>query len=198
MPTRKSSASKKFPPAGVDLIEHELAVDMLQIKGRQKEESLLETLLFKGRMTVRRRDPDKIKRGKFAGSNRIEFDVLTWVASAFSEKLQAEILYILSEGTEQKRSTITAEQPDADFPAEFDFNVIFDARVNNRTVKRRHHGRPHGGGFNTVPPRRGSPTIRGFESNFIEVKHPEHGLVRFVPRECNDQNGETVVALNGG
>lgn len=38
MPTRKSSASKKFPPAGVDLIEHELAVDMLQIKGRQKEE----------------------------------------------------------------------------------------------------------------------------------------------------------------
>lgn len=198
MPTRKTSAARKFPGAGVDLIEHELAVDMLQIRGRQKEETLLETLLFKGRMTVRRREPAKIKRGKEAGRNRIEFDVLTWVASAFSERLQAEILYILSEGAEQKRSTITAESPDADFPAEFDFNVTFDARVNNRTVRRRHHGRPHGGGFRTVPPGRGSPTIRGFESTFIEVKHPEYGLVRFVPRECNDQNGQTVVALGGG
>lgn len=191
---------REFPPAGIDIVEHELTVDLMRADGKGKKEELLESLLFKGRMTLQRRNPHKVTRGKEAGRNKIEFDVITWVASAFSEKLQTEILYILSEGVKQKPSAIVAERAGSDFPAEFIFNVTFDARANNKTIKRRHHGRPHGGGFLRVPPdgnRRNSPTITGFEDNYIQLKHPDYGTIRFVPRQCNDNNGVTVAALLG-
>ena len=195
MVSRKQTAQTEFPTAGIDIVEHELTVDMMQVDGKQK---LLESLVFKGRMTLQRSNPHQVARGRDAGKSKIEFDVITWVASAFSEKLQTEILYILSEDVKQKPSTITAEQTGRDFPAEFVFNVTFDARANNKTIKRRHHGRPHGKGFRRVPPdgnRRNSPTITGFESNYIQLKHPVYGTLRFVPRDCNDNNGVTVVSF---
>lgn len=198
MVSRKRKTASEFPPAGIDIVEHELTVDMVQVSDKGKQEKLLESLAFKGRMTLQRREPSRISRGKDKGKNKIEFDVLTWTASAFSKKLQTEILYILSEGVKQKPSSIIAEQSARDFPAEFVFNVTFDARANNKTIKRRHHGRPHGKGFRTVPPdgsRRNSPTIRGFEDNFVQFKHPTYGTIRFVPRHCNDNQGETVATL---
>lgn len=200
MAERKQRVASEFPPAGIDIVEHELTVDMMRSVGKGKSEELLESLVFKGRMTLQRRNPYKVTRGKDAGRNKIEFDVITWVASAYSEKLQTEILYILSEGVKQKPSAIIAEQAGRDFPAEFIFNVTFDARANNKTLKRRHHGRPHGKGFRRVPPdgnRRNSPTITGFEDNFIQLKHPDYGTVRFVPRQCNDNQGVTVASLLG-
>jgi hypothetical protein len=199
MVSRKRKTSSEFPPAGIDIVEHELTVDMLQVSEKGKKKKLLESLVFKGRMTLQRSNPYRVARGKDAGKSKIEFDVLTWVASAFSQKLQTEILYVLSEDVKQKPSMIIAEQPNRDFPAEFIFNVTFDARANNKTIRRRHHGRPHGTGFRTVPPdgnRRNSPTITGFEDNFIQLKHPTYGTIRFVPRHCNDNEGKTVVALS--
>lgn len=198
MTNRKHSAA--FPTAGIDIVEHELTVDMMRIvKGKRDE--LLESLVFKGRMTLQRKDPYEVARGKDAGRSKIEFDVLTWVASAYSEKLQTEILYILSEGVKQKPSAIIAEQEGKDFPAEFIFNVTFDVRANNKTIKRRHHGEPRGKGFRRVPPdgnRRNSPTITGFEDNYINFKHPEFGTIRFVPRHCNDNSGLTIATLSDG
>jgi len=198
MVSRKRKTGSQFPPAGIDIVEHELTVDMLQVSAKGKQKKLLESLVFKGRMTLERSNPYRIARGKDAGKNKIEFDVLTWTASAFSKELQMEILYILSEDVKQKPSMIIAEQTNRDFPAEFIFNVTFDARANNQTIKRRHHGRPHGTGFLTVPPdgnRKNSPTIRGFEDTFVQLKHPAYGTIRFVPRQCNDNQGETVVSL---
>lgn len=198
MVRRKSQTISEFPTAGMDIVEHELIVDMLQVGEKGKKQKVIESLVFKGRMTLERRNPYRITRGKDAGKSKIEFDVLTWVASAFSKELQTEILYILSEDVKQKPSVIIAERPTRDFPAEFIFNVTFDARANNRTIKRRHHGRPHGTGFRTVPPdgsRRNSPTITGFEDNYIQLKHPAYGTIRFVPRQCNDNQGTTIVSL---
>ena len=199
MVTQKRKPGSEFPIAGIDVVEHELTVDMVQVGAKGRKEKLIETLLFKGRMTLERRNPEKIARGKDAGKRKIEFFVRTWVASAFSKELQTEILYLLSEDVKQKPSMIIAEAPARDFPAEFIFNVTFDARANNKTIRRRHHGRPHGTGFRTVPPdgnRRNSPTITGFEDNFIQLKHPTYGTIRFVPRHCNDNQGETIVSLS--
>lgn len=196
MASRKQKTMSAFPAAGIDIVEHELTVDMLRVDG--KKEELLESLVFKGRMTLQRRSPFRVARGKEAGRSKIEFDVITWVASSFSEKLQMEILYLLSEDVKQKPSAIVAEQAGSDFPAEFIFNVTFDARANNKTIKRRHHGRPHGAGFLQVPPngdRRTSPTITGFEDNYIQLKHPDYGTIRFIPRHCNDNSGMTIAAL---
>jgi hypothetical protein len=105
MAARKSSAMKAFPKAGIDLVEHELTVDMMLVDEKTKKEKLLESLLFKGRMTLRRAAPVTIDRGADKGKTKVDFEVLTWVASAYSQQLQTEILYILSEDVKQKPSS---------------------------------------------------------------------------------------------
>jgi hypothetical protein len=200
MATRKGQAMKVHPGAGIDVVHHKLSVDMMRVlkEGKNEQLELLETLVFEGRMTLQRENPVIVKSGAHKNKKQTGFTVVTWVASAFSEKLQVEILYILSEGVKQKSSVIRAEEAGKDFPAEFIFNVTFDARANNKTIKRRHHGMPHDTGFRTIPPngdRTLSPTIKKFESEYIHIDHPEFGKIRFVPRHCNDEDGVTLVAL---
>jgi hypothetical protein len=36
-----------------------------------------------------------------------------------------------------------------------------------------------------------------FEDNFIRLKHPDYGTIRFVPLHCNDNQGATVASLLG-
>ena len=185
-----------FPKAGIDLVNHDLRVDMFQVD-ENGNENLLETLTLQGRMVLERSDP-------FTNDDQhrqIYFLVKRWEAVGWSDTLQTLVVYRLSEDGEQPMSTITAEQQDRDFPATFSFNVIFDALAHSQVVFRRHHGRPEGGKFLVVPPngiRKMSPTITQFEDQIIEVTHPQLGLLRFRPKDCNDQNSQTLVSFQDG
>ena len=135
-----------FPASGVDLIQHEVRVNLYQVE--DKQERLLETLKFAGRMTIEREDPFTNDTGK----RQINFLVKSWVASAWSETLKQEVLYVLSQDVEQPLSQIVAEDQKADYPASIRFNVTFDVRANNQTIVQRHEGSPAGRAFHTIPP----------------------------------------------
>lgn len=182
----------EFPPAGTDRVRHELRIALLEADAAGNEREL-EILQFAGQMTLERGNPYVNQQGL----RQVDFVVTSWAASAYSRTLGQEILYVLSPDVErQPASSITAEQRGSDFPATFDFNVVFDARVNNQVVHRRHHGRPKGHGFRVVPPtgdRATSPTITEFEDTVIRVPFPgRETFLVFRPRDCNDQSGETV------
>jgi hypothetical protein len=190
--SRPAAAMESFPPAGIDRVKHDLRIALLEVdeNGAERE---LEDLFFEGHMTLERGEPYTGKDGL----RRIDFVVTSWVATAWSAVLEQEILYLLSEDEEkQPVSTITAMQRGADFPATFEFNVIFDARANNRVVHRRHHGRPAGDRFFVVPPtgdRATSPTFTRFEDAVIRLEHPQRGTTLiFRPKDCNDRASETV------
>jgi hypothetical protein len=104
-----------------------------------------------------------------------------------------DVRYVLSGA--QVPSTIVAEQQSSDFPCTFDFRVTFDAYLGGLLVFPRHHGRPKGHGFGSVPPDGdpcNSPTITEFETQQIVVEHPTLGPVRFTPKDCNDSASQTV------
>jgi hypothetical protein len=190
--TTAEEPMEKFPPAGIDRVRHDLRISLMEDDGSGERE--LEVLEFEGHMTLERGEPYTNENGL----RQIDFQVLSWTATAWSKVLQQEILYVLSDQVErQPRSSITAEQKDGDFPATFEFNVIFDARANNRPVHHGHHGRPWGHGFRVVPPtgnRETSPTIYGFEDTVIRLEHPERKTVLiFRPKDCNDQSSQTVL-----
>lgn len=191
-----AARTSRFPRAGMDVIHHTLRVDVFRADGKSGDAKprgrSVETLTFQGRMVIERGEPYVNK----AGRRQIDFVVQSWVATAFSKTLGQELTYLLSESPKQPRSAIVAEQSGGDFPATFDFQVIFDARVGARTVFRRHHGRPKGRHFRQVPPtgdRRLSPVIREFEAARIAVAHPQLGPLVFVPRDCHDNDGKTVL-----
>jgi hypothetical protein len=179
-----------FPPAGIDLVHHDLRV-RLDV-GDTGEGN--ETVTLYGKMLIRRGDPYTNEDGR----RQIDFRVLSWEACGWSWVLSSAITYVLSDGVEQPISYITAEQEDSDYPAHFTFNVIFDARADNMTVFTQHHGRPDGHGFMTVPPngdRRMSPTIRSFEDTRVAVEHPTLGRIVAIPIDCNDQKSKTLATF---
>jgi hypothetical protein len=189
--TSTGEAMEKFPPAGIDRVRHDLRISLMEDDGSGERE--MEVLEFEGHMTLERGEPYTNENGL----RQIDFQVLSWTATAWSKVLQQEILYVLSDQVEkQPRSSITAEQKDSDFPATFEFNVIFDARANNRPVHHGHKGQPTGEGFRVVPPtgnRETSPTITAFEDTVIRLEHPERkGILIFRPKDCNDRASETV------
>jgi hypothetical protein len=186
MADQSSSDGGEFPPAGTDLVYHELRVRLDIGKDRANSE----TVKLFGKMLVERGDPFVNDEGL----RQIDFRVLSWEASGWSRTLQQGLTYVLSEDVEQPVSRIVAEQKESDFPATFEFNVIFDARANNQLIFRGHHGRPKGHGFRAVPPagiRRLSPTITEFEDTLIEVDTPL-GPIRATPLDCNDQKSRTL------
>jgi hypothetical protein len=205
----------RFPGPGIDLIHHEVAVNLFQVVN--KEEVLLETLNFQGRMLI--------ERGKAYtnadGFRQIDFIALAWTATAWSKSLKQDILYILSEDVEQPKSNIISETKKTDFPATIQFDLIFDVRVNNKTIIRQHKGRPKGHKFLTIPPAADTrtelaPTVSLFgHDDIMDVgvaatargemifRHnppaaffeEEGGLVqlRVLPIDCNDKAGTTLV-----
>lgn len=207
----------RFPGPGIDLIHHEVAVNLFQVV--DKEEVLLETLNFQGRMLI--------ERGKAYtnadGYRQIDFIALAWTATAWSKSLKQDILYILSEDVEQPVSNIIAETKKKDFPATIQFDLIFDVRVNNKTIIRQHKGRPKGHKFLTIPPAVDtrtelSPTVSLFGADDIMdvgVAATEKGEMRFVhnpaarffkeeggmiqlrvlPIDCHDKAGTTLVSF---
>lgn len=206
----------RFPGPGVDLIHHEVAVNLFQVVNG--EEVLLETLNFEGRMLI--------ERGKAYtnadGFRQIDFIALAWTATAWSKSLKQDILYILSQDVEQPLSNIIAETKKKDFPATIQFDLIFDVRVNNKTIIRQHRGRPKGHKFLTIPPAADTrtelaPTVSLFGRDDIMdvgvaatekgevayVHNPpaaflnEGGLIqlRVLPVDCNDKAGTTLVSF---
>lgn len=181
----------QFPIGGIDNVQHDLRVLMTA------ESGLEEIIELAGSMILQRSDP------YFTEDKRrvIDFKVISWVASGWSDKLGAAMTYVLSENEDQPISTIEAEQPEQDFPAAFNFNVLFDVRVNNETVFRKLHGRPEGSHFRQVPPggdRRLSPTITRFtDRNQVTIKHPEHGELLIKPLDCNDREGRILREMPG-
>lgn len=206
----------KFPGPGLDIIRHEVAVNLFQVIN--KEEVLLETLTFQGRMLI--------ERGKAYtnsdGFRQIDFIAKAWTATAWSKALKQDILYILSEDVEQPISNIIAETKKKDFPATIQFDVIFDVRVNNKTIIRQHKGRPKGHKFLTIPPAQENrpeapPTLSTFgaddimdvgiganEKGELAFTHnpsksffDEGGMLqlRVLPVDCNDKAGTTVVTF---
>ena len=207
----------RFPGPGIDLIHHEVAVNLFQIVNG--EEVLLETLNFQGRMLI--------ERGKAftnaEGFRQIDFIALAWTATAWSKALKQDILYILSEDVEQPVSNIIAETRETDFPATIQFDLIFDVRVNNKTIIRHHKGRPKGHKFLTIPPAVDtrtelSPTVSLFgtddimdvgvgvtERGEVAFRHnpeesfftKEGGMIqlRVLPIDCNDKAGTTLVSF---
>lgn len=206
----------RFPGPGIDLIHHEVAVNLFQVVN--KEEVLLETLNFQGRMLI--------ERGKAftnsAGFRQIDFIALAWTATAWSKSLKQDILYILSQDVEQPVSNIISETKKKDFPATIQFDLIFDVRVNNKTIIRQHSGRPKGHKFLTIPPaadtrNEASPTVSLFGSDDIMdvgVGMTEKGEMTFkqnppasflkeggmlqlrvLPIDCNDKAGTTLVSF---
>ncbi len=188
---------------GIDIVHHILKVDVLQIQPGKKGGALptecqepedvgatahvLETLDFEGRMALERTIPTLDKQNR-ALTN---FRVLTWQATSFSQKMQVDILYILSQD-KQEMGEIRAAQEATGFPADFTFDLTFDARANNKTVVMRHHGMPKGHNFTSIPPTLTSPAISQFEACYVQMNHPQFGLIRFVPKECNDKSGVTA------
>lgn len=181
---------RNFPTAGIDLVEHDLRVDLdIGATGQPDE-----ILVFNGRMVIERGDPYIDE----AGRRQIDFYVRSWVATAFSRVFKQQITYILSEDVEQPVSKIISEKGGRDFPATFLFNVVFDVRVGNQTVFRKHEGRPEGHGFTVVPPdgnRRRSPTITAFEPTRVAVEHPKIGVIQLTPRDCNDRKSQTMITF---
>jgi hypothetical protein len=206
----------RFPGPGIDLIHHEVAVNLFQVVNG--EEVLLETLNFQGRMLI--------ERGKAytnaAGFRQIDFVALAWTATAWSKSLKQDILYILSQDVEQPVSNIIAETKKSDFPATIQFDLIFDVRVNNKTIIVQHKGKPKGHKFLTIPPAVDtrtdlSPTVSLFGKNDImdvgvganergelTFRHnppasffEEGGLIqlRVLPIDCNDKAGTTLVSF---
>lgn len=196
--SRPAGAMESFPPAGIDRVKHVIRIALLEAdeEGNERE---LEILPFEGQMALQRGEPFTNEHGL----RQVDFTVTSWVATAFSKVLGGEIMYILSDTEKQPVSSITAMEKGSDFPARFDFNLIFDARLDNRLVHRGHHGRPFGWPFFVVPPNRDralSPTITRFEDTVIRVPHPERAGMTLVfrPRDCNDQSSETVVTFAEG
>ena len=206
----------RFPGPGIDLIHHEVAVNLFQVVN--KEEVLLETLNFNGRMLI--------ERGKAYinadGFRQIDFIALAWTATAWSKALKQDILYILSHDVEQPISNIIAETKKKDFPATIQFDLIFDVRVNNKTIITQHRGRPKGHKFLTIPPAVDtrtelSPTVSLFGTDDIMdvgVAATERGELAFthnppasffkqggliqlrvLPIDCNDKAGTTLVSF---
>jgi hypothetical protein len=206
----------RFPGPGIDLIQHEVAVNLFQVV--DGEEVLLESLIFHGRMLI--------ERGKAYtnadGYRQIDFIALAWTATAWSKSLKQDILYILSEDVEQPLSNIIAETKKADFPATIQFDLIFDVRVNNKTIIRQHKGRPKGHKFLTIPPAVDtrtelSPTVSLFGADDImdvgvgatakgemAFRHnppasffKDSGMIqlRVLPVDCNDKAGTTLVSF---
>jgi hypothetical protein len=207
----------RFPGPGIDLIHHEVSVNLFQVVN--KEEVLLETLNFQGRMLI--------ERGKAYtnadGYRQVDFIALAWTATAWSKSLKQDILYILSEDVEQPLSNIISETKKRDFPATIQFDLIFDVRVNNKTIIRQHKGRPKGHKFLTIPPAADtrtelSPTVSLFGADDImdigvaattkgelTYRHnppasflaKEGGMIqlRVLPIDCNDKAGTTLVSF---
>ena len=207
----------RFPGPGIDLIHHEVSVNLFQVVN--KEEVLLETLNFQGRMLI--------ERGKAYtnadGYRQVDFISLAWTATAWSKSLKQDILYILSEDVEQPLSNIISETKRRDFPATIQFDLVFDVRVNNRTIIRQHKGRPKGHKFLTIPPAADtrtelSPTVSLFGADDImdigvaastrgemTYRHnppasffaKEGGMIqlRVLPIDCNDKAGTTLVSF---
>jgi hypothetical protein len=182
----------QFPPGGIDFIKHDLRV---QITAEKRNPFKIVDMT--GAMIIQRSDPYLGKDGKRA----IDFKVLSWAATGWIEELGMALTYVLSANVDQPTSTIVAEQDRFDYPASFNFNVIFDARLNNATAFERLHGRPEGHGFMQVPPtgdRRLSPTITRFtDVGVVTMRHPELGEVVVKPVDCNDRQGETLKELPG-
>jgi len=216
--TMEGPDSHGFPGAGMDLIQHEVRVNLFQVK--RGKEFRLETLNFSGRMLIERGDPFINPDG----FSQINFIVKSWVATAWSKALKQEFIYILSDDKEQPLSQIIAEKKGSDFPATIRFNVIFDARSNNQLIKRGHEGRPEGHNFMSIPPAQDgdqklAPTITTFgDDDIIDMavalvgnelkilpiekadlkKPPKESPVlhlRVKPRDCNDKNGQTLVTF---
>jgi hypothetical protein len=202
----------QFPPPGVDIVTHRLQLGIIRVNpgpsgklpdkcatpesvGATVEE--IERIDFSGRMILRREAVGKIGGGR----DRQQFKVLAWAASGYSRKLNTAIQYVLSPESEapQPMSSITSEKEGPGFPVAFNFNLIFDAYANGRLVESRHHGAPEGHGFDSIPPRPGSPKLTKFESCFVQMPDPTKpgSLLRFFPIECQDQHGETVQVLGG-
>jgi hypothetical protein len=207
----------RFPGPGIDLIHHEVAVNLFQVVN--KEEVLLETLNFQGRMLI--------ERGKAYtnanGFRQVDFIALAWTATAWSKSLKQDILYILSQDVEQPLSNIISETKKKDFPATIQFDLIFDVRVNNKTIIVQHKGRPKGHKFLTIPPAVDTrtelaPTVSLFghddimdvgvgatEKGEMTFKHnppasffkEEGGMVqlRVLPIDCHDKAGTTLVSF---
>lgn len=214
----------RFPGPGIDLIHHEVAVNLFQVVNG--EEVLLETLNFQGRMLIERGKAYTNKQG----FRQVDFIALAWTATAWSKALKQDILYILSQDVEQPVSNIISETKKKDFPATIQFDLIFDVRVNNKTIISQHKGRPKGHKFLTIPPAADtrtelSPTVSLFGADDImdvgvgmsdkgEVSFQHNppasflrdgGLLqlRVLPIDCNDKAGTTLVsfaelALPGG
>jgi hypothetical protein len=180
-----------FPGAGLDIVTHQVVIDLWKVGPNGENQSKLETLKFEGRMLIERRDP----RVNAQGFRQIDFVVKNWEAFAYSNTLDTLVTYKLTEGVPQKLSSITAQQRDRDFPAHFRFNVTFDAIAYGEAYAISYTGQPDNPEFYEVPPsgnRAKSPTLRGFESTRIEMDHPQLGKLRFVPVECNDSSGTTI------
>ncbi|MFZ0748193.1 MAG: hypothetical protein WAM70_02455 [Pyrinomonadaceae bacterium] len=206
----------RFPGPGIDIIHHEVAVNLFQVVN--KEEVLLETLNFQGRMLI--------ERGKAYtnsdGFRQVDFIALAWTATAWSKALKQDILYILSQDVEQPVSNIISETKKKDFPATIQFDVIFDVRANNKTIIRQHKGRPKGHKFLTIPPAADTrtelaPTISLFGTDDIMdvgvamtdrgemafTQNPpasffkQGGMIqlRILPIDCNDKAGTTLVSF---
>jgi hypothetical protein len=207
----------RFPGPGIDLIHHEVAVNLFQVV--DKEEVLLETLNFQGRMLI--------ERGKAYtnadGFRQVDFIALAWTATAWSKALKQDILYILSEDVVQPVSNIISETKKKDFPATIQFDLIFDVRVNNKTIIRQHKGRPKGHKFLTIPPAVDtrtelSPTVSLFGADDIMdvgvaatekgemtfMHNPaasffkqEGGMIqlRVLPIDCHDKAGTTLISF---
>jgi hypothetical protein len=190
-----SSRGDVFPPAGIDLVQHELKIALHAVNPDGSTGKQLEVLEFKGRMLLERADPYT----NADGLRQIDFVVKNWVAFAYSRTLDTLVTYSLDEGSPQRLSRIVAQNPDRDYPATFVFNVRFDALAYGERFFEDQEGTPTQPEFMEVPPsgnRRTSPTIRGFESARIELDHPELGRIRFVPLECNDSSGETIMTFD--
>ena len=206
----------RFPGPGIDLIYHDVAVNLFQVVNG--EEVLLETLNFSGRMLIERGKPYT----NAGGFRQIDFIALAWTATAWSKALKQDILYILSQDVEQPVSNIISETKNKDFPATILFDLIFDVRVNNKTIIRQHRGRPKGHKFLTIPPAADTrtelaPTVSLFgrddimdvgvaanEKGEVTYQHNppasflnEGGLIqlRVLPIDCNDKAGTTLVSF---
>lgn len=187
----------EFPPAGIDYIHHEVRV-VINIENPAPGEPKEEVLELQGAMFIQRSDP---YTNPETGRRQIDFKVRSWAASAWSNSLKGVVSYVLTEG-EQPVSQIVAQEPGADFPADFNFKLLFDVRFNNVGVFERNLGEPICETYMVIPPngdRQLCPTATTFrDPQKVQMVHPVLGNIVATPLTCNDQDhSRTIISLPG-
>ena len=137
--------------------------------------SIEETLVFAQTIEVIRFEP----RTNSDGFRTIPIQVVSWISSAHSDLLSADIALFSSPGVAQPLGSTLADQQESDYPATVTYKVIYDVEFGGETILSKRLGTATGAGLMEVPPTAGAVFTVGKD---ILITDPL--LTRLIPVTC--------------